>query len=200
MGHPRLSTRDRLNRLGARCQDCSRSVSQAARRTRRAFSTQRALHGICRQAWLATQGLGWASGYRYRVIGTLARSSSSIPSAVGLVHRPCGPVWCRRTSLHFQRCSFRHQRITLCHTKFSRELMVCLATACRKSLDQPRMIWLNRISTVLGGCCDSLLVRARTFPCANGKSVDTRRRRFRAPDKTGHQDGRACPHRNDAVL
>ena len=81
-------------------------------------STQRALHGICRQAWLATQGLGiFARRYGYRVVGTLARLNSSIPSAVGLVHRPCGSVWCRRTSLHLQRCSFRRQRTTLCHKK-----------------------------------------------------------------------------------
>jgi hypothetical protein len=31
-----------------------------------------------------------------RVIGTLARLNSSIPSAVGLVHWPWGPVWCGR--------------------------------------------------------------------------------------------------------
>ena len=43
---------------------------------------------------------------------------------------PWGPVWCRRTSRHLQRCSFRNQRITLCHTKFSREPMVCLTALC----------------------------------------------------------------------
>lgn len=34
-------------------------------------------------------------------------------------------------------------------------------------VDQPRMIWLSRISTALGGCCDNLLVRA-TNPVLQG--------------------------------
>ena len=57
-------------------------------------SRQRALHGVCRQAWLTgAQGLGiLLPRYRYRVTATLAMLNSSIPSAAGLRHRPCGPV------------------------------------------------------------------------------------------------------------
>jgi hypothetical protein len=52
------------------------------------ISTQRALHGVCRQAWLARfQGVGIVlPRYRYLVIGTLARLNSSIPSAEGRAH------------------------------------------------------------------------------------------------------------------
>jgi len=42
-----------LSRPGARCRCCHRSVSRAARRTRRAISRQRALHGVCHQAGFA---------------------------------------------------------------------------------------------------------------------------------------------------
>jgi hypothetical protein len=66
----------------------------------------------------------WVPRYRHRVIGTFARLNSSTPSAEGRTQRPLRPVWCRRTSFHLQRCSLFHQRITLCHTRFSRELRV----------------------------------------------------------------------------
>ena len=131
-----------MSRPGARCRCCHRSVSPGRSPNppcvfpRNGLSTASAV----RRGW-RPKGLGiLVPRYRYREIGTIARLNSSIPSAVGLVHRPCGPVWCRRTSRHFQRCSFRDQRITLCHTKFSRALMVCLATACtqrRKMLPPP---------------------------------------------------------------
>ena len=69
------------------------------------ISRQRALHGICHQAWLGVfQGLGiLLPRYRYRVTGTEEMLNSSIPSAEGLRHRPVGVTRCRRTSFHFQR-------------------------------------------------------------------------------------------------
>ena len=91
-------------------------------------AAQRALHGICRQAWWATQGVGDlcasvpVSGDR-----ALARLNSSIPSAVGLVLAARAGV-VSADVLHFPRCSFGHDRITLCHTKFSRELKTSFET------------------------------------------------------------------------
>jgi hypothetical protein len=56
--------------------------------------------------------------YQYRVMGTVAILKNSIPSAAaGLRHRPVWSIRRRRTSLHFQRCSFIHQRMTLHHAK-----------------------------------------------------------------------------------
>jgi len=51
----------------------------------------------------------------------VARLEQFDPSAEGGSHRPSGPVWCRRTSRQFQRCSFFRRRITLCHKKLSGE-------------------------------------------------------------------------------
>jgi hypothetical protein len=63
--------------------------------------------------------------YQYRVMGTVAILKNSIPSAAaGLRHRPVWSIRRRRTSLHFQRCSFIHQRMTLHHAKVSRAWMV----------------------------------------------------------------------------
>jgi hypothetical protein len=70
------------------------------------------------------QGLGiWAPRHRYRVIGTLARLKSSTPFAEGRTRRLAAGV------VSVDVLKSPAVRITLCHTKFSTELMVCLATS-----------------------------------------------------------------------
>lgn len=79
------------------------------------------------------QGLGiLLPRWRYRVMGTRARSNSSMPSAVMGFHRPEGVVSQRRTSFHFHRCRTISHLTTRCQTKFASILKVCLATACLK--------------------------------------------------------------------
>ena len=59
-------------------------------------SAQRALHGSCRQAGAAAQGLGIVlPRYRYRVTGMAATRRNSVRPAVIGSHRPSGAVSCR---------------------------------------------------------------------------------------------------------
>jgi hypothetical protein len=108
---------DWLSRPGARCRDCSWSVSPGRSPNPPCRSPGSGLSTVSAvQAWLgSTQGLGiLLPRYWYRVTGTDAMLNSSTPSAAGLLHRPPGPMSRRRTSLHLQRCSRIHQRITRC--------------------------------------------------------------------------------------
>jgi hypothetical protein len=111
-----------LSRSGARCRDCSRSVSPGRSPNPGADLSAAGSARCLSLAWLATiQALGILLPryrYRYRVMGTLAMLNSSIPSTEGLRHRPVWSVRRRWTSAHFRRCRFFHQRMTLHHTKF----------------------------------------------------------------------------------
>jgi hypothetical protein len=92
-----------LSRSGARCPDCSGSVSPdrspnppcAFRRS--GLSTETAIHLGC-----SAHGVGMFARYRYRVTGTASRANKVFPSADKGCHRPPGPVNRRRRSVHFQ--------------------------------------------------------------------------------------------------
>ena len=89
-------------------------------------------------------------------------------------HRPSRPVWCRRTLCQFQRCSFGNQRITPCATRgfLGTQRVFGQLRAGSGPTSRP-LIWLSRTRTVLGGCRDNLLVRARNSPGADSDTTNT---------------------------
>jgi len=107
--------------------------------------------------------------YRYQVIWTLARLNSSIPSAVGLV----SPAVCAGVvSADVPPVSETTESPCAPHEVFQ-DTHGVFGYRVPEVVDRPRIIWLSRISTFLGACCDNLPVRARilSFNDRTGRSA-----------------------------